>query len=167
MLAKNIDNNKDLKIVEGKKHLIEKIKRRTTNLPQEYIKLLSGLIKKEDASELRELTGLSENTCKKFISSFCDEMRSQFHKNIWKIRCQEVTAMEKTLGINKKDKRTKVKEIHEQDLTKNTARKRKKRKKLLPESNRSRLFQKSANSSSKLNDKIERWIQWGSKWMGI
>ena len=167
MLNKSMEENKDSKIIKGKKYLIDKIKRRTTNLLQEYIKLLFRLIKKEDARGLKELTGLSKNTCKKFISNFCDKIGSQFLKNIWKTRCQEVLAMEKTLGINKKDKRTKIKEIHEQDSAKNMTRKRKRKRKKSSENNKSILDQKSSIFSSKLNDKIESWIQWELKWMGI
>ena len=50
---------------------------------------------------------MSENSCREFISDLSDKLRNQFHDDIWNHRCKEIIAMEKTLGISNKNKKTK------------------------------------------------------------
>jgi hypothetical protein len=96
------------KVKDGKRALLNKFKRRVTNFPQEYLKIFIGLIGKEDVKELQDLTNLSTNNCKEFISDFSDKLRNQFHDDVWSHRCNEIIAMKKTLGISNKVKKAKI-----------------------------------------------------------
>ena len=106
LLDKGRKSNESFKILKGKRRLLDKIKGKTIGLPQEYLKVFSGLIRREDIKELKRFTDLSKNVCKEFIYDFSNKLRKQFHDEIWKTRCEAVISMEKTLGIAKKDKRT-------------------------------------------------------------
>jgi hypothetical protein len=72
----------DLKLIEGKKFLINRTKERTSKLSQEYIKVFMKLIQKEDMVEMKRHIKLSENKYRSIISKFYSLLRNQFHNNI-------------------------------------------------------------------------------------
>ena len=153
----NIENNEEtLETIEKGKQLISKIKRRLSNSPQDYIKAFTGLIKKEDIKELKESAKISENRCKNLIFNFFNLLRKQFHEDIWNLRCREIIAMEKTLGITTKNKKIKVLK----DSNQRTRKKRiPKKTTTIQQNNEERLL--TNTSISPIKDKIKNWIQYG------
>src|SRR5438552_19130727 len=51
LLDKGRKSNESSKILKSKRHLLDKIKRKTIGLPQEYLKVFSGLIRRKDVKE--------------------------------------------------------------------------------------------------------------------
>ena len=152
------------KIIKGKKWLINKFKRRTLGSPQEYLKILTGLIKKEDISELKALTELSENLCKDIISRFCDLLRKQFHDDIWNMRCKEIISMEKTLSISNKVKRTRYKKDSDHNIKISKSPRRRKKK---PPDTSQETSSHFHSYISEISDKVALWVQYGKKWLGF
>jgi two-component sensor histidine kinase len=80
---RKISNKKDNhKLTEEKKFLIDKIKKRISNLLQEYIKMFMELIKKEDVADMKRLMKMLENRYRNIISRLYSSLRKQFHDNI-------------------------------------------------------------------------------------
>src|SRR5438477_4104074 len=152
LLVKGRKSNESFKILEGKRRLLDKIKGKTIGIPQEYIKVFSGMIRREDIEELKRFTDLSKNACKEFIYDFSNKLRKQFHDEIWKARCETVIDMEKTLGIAKKNKRTAQNKDNKQDLLK-IKNSKKRRKKSSP--NKDRISEQDAAVYSSIIDKID------------
>ena len=107
---------------------------------------------------------MSANSCKEFISDLGDKLREQFHDNVWSFRCKEVIAMEKTLGISNKIKKTKCtgepkpRSANIKDL---------KGKIKDPSIKNNQKTGQTLNTLSVINNKIKLWIQYGKKWMGL
>ena len=99
-----------------------------------------------------------------FIYDFSNKLRKQFHDEIWKTRCEAVIDMEKTLGIAKKDKRTAQNKDNKQDFLKTQDSKKRRKKSSL---DKDRILEQDAAVHSSIIDKIDLWVQWGKKWMGI
>ena len=140
------------------------MKARTHRLLQEYVKTFLGLTKKEDVHELRKSAGLSENRCKSIILSFCNLIRECFRVKIWKLRCTEVISMENILGIASKEKRNKK---PENSVQKNRSSKKERKS---PEQSNKRQEEQEAQMNTHKNeigDKVEAWIKYGKKWLGI
>ena len=75
LLDKGRKNNESFKILDGKRCLLDKIKGKTIGLPQEYLKVFSGLIRRKDIEKLKKSTDLSKNACKEFIYDFSNKLR--------------------------------------------------------------------------------------------
>src|SRR5438477_12355611 len=85
-------------IVLGKKTIFEKIKAKTQDSIQELFKITIDLYSKEDVLKLQRHTRLSMKQSSDVIADFCNLLREQFYKNIWKKRSKEVNSEEKLLG---------------------------------------------------------------------
>ena len=128
---------------------------------QEHLKILIGFFRKEEVAELKKLTKLSYDHCCKIISKFCSLLREQFHDQIWNPRCEKIIAMEKVLGISRKDKKAKSKGSDNQDSLEHS------RVKISRGSSHKNLKKLNTSFSPKVWNKIEGWVFYGKKWLGI
>ena len=87
---------------------LDNLQAKTTNSPQGYFKLIIGIISKEETNTLATKISWSHNRSKETLLNFSNLLREQFREKIWKPRCKEINNMEKTLGITKKTKKTKL-----------------------------------------------------------
>ena len=157
---------------------LEKIRTRTINSSQEYIKMLMGLFLKDDIKSLQKSTGWSRKRCGSVITNICDILRENFRQKVWKKRCKEQLTREATLGITAKNKKTKTDGNKGQRQSRKEKQRKRKRKSPKKEEKKKEAYttheikskdQEERREKSNLDfyNSIKGWIQKGMKWMGM
>ena len=152
-----------------KRQIIEEIKNKARNSPQNFHKLTIGMFEKEDIEKSKVLTGWSRNKCCKLVMEICDILREQFFKTIWKKRCKALIDLEKVLGIKIKEKRNKeIKHKRPAQIRRrnkaNNPREKDKDNSKLSQPNQDH---KKIEVWESIKDKIKDWVQFEKKWLGM